>query len=531
MNLLKRIGDKSAYLTLGLGLALGLGLTTVVFRSGIVPKASADPTVVKPIAGISAENMAALRALDSSFASLASYIEPSVVHINAESDGQRDMMGRRMGVVGGEGSGVIFRPDGWIVTNDHVVAGFDKVTVVLQDGHEYPGKVIRSDDRSIDVAVVKIAANNLPAAQFGDSRSVRPGQFAIAVGSPFGLDNSVTIGHISALGRQREVGDEHLGDIRVYSNFIQTDAPLNQGNSGGPLVNIEGQVIGINTAIYSGTGGNVGIGFAIPSNFARYVAETLIDNGKVVRGYLGVRPEDLKGYQLKDLNLTGGAIVAEAPNDGPAAAAGIRKDDVIIRIGETTVNGQDDLRTAMLRHAPGSKVPVEFVRDGVTKTVQVKVGKVPEAVVAQSQPNQGPQTENPFGAFPNFPNFQGFGNPDDGFGIPSPQGDDGSPGVRVGQAKLGVTVQNLTPALRNRYHIPSDVQGAVVTSVVPKSVAARNSFQVGDVIQRIGNKTVTSAADVSYAMAGVRWGQTKQMKVTHFEKNLTASRDMPVQFR
>jgi serine protease Do len=523
MNLWKRIGEKSSYVTLGLGIAMGLGAAAFLFRTGVVPKAQADLAMARPIAGISTESMATLRALDGSFASLADYIEPSVVHIRSESKGQTDLMGRRMGAVGGEGSGVIFRPDGWIVTNDHVVGGFDKVTVVLTDGREFPGRVIRSNDKSIDVSVVKIEAKDLPAAKFGDSRGVRPGQFAIAVGSPFGLENSVTIGHISALARQRVVGDARLGEMRVYSDFIQTDAPLNSGNSGGPLVNIEGQVIGINTAIYSGTGGNVGIGFAIPSNFARMIAEKLIEDGKLVRGYLGVLPENLKPYRMKEMNLDGGALVASVPNDGPAAVAGIKENDVIVKIGSAEVKSQQDLRTAMLRNAPGETVPVEFVRDGQHKTVRVKVAKLPEDTLIQDGAKQGSAPN--FDPRELFPEFEGFGQ-----GGPNPDEGDVAP-LREGQAKLGVTVQNLTPELRSRYHIASNAEGAVVTAVEPGSVADRASVAPGDVLQGVGDKAIRSAKDVTEAMKGVSWGQSRQVKVTRFTSRGAYRREFPVAFR
>jgi serine protease Do len=314
-----------------------------------------------------------------------------------------------------------------------------------------------------------------------------------------------------------------MGEARVYSDFIQTDAPLNSGNSGGPLVNIEGQVIGINTAIYSGTGGNVGIGFAIPSNFARLIAEKLITDGKLVRGYLGVLPENLKPYQIKEMKLDGGALVAEVPNDGPAAVAGIKKDDVIVRIGRTDVKSQQDLRTAMLQNAPGQTVPIELVRDGQRKTFQLKVAKVPDDTVVQTSPGRG--------GSPNidprdlFPEFEGFG--------PGDPGDDRGdvPPLREGQARLGVSVQNLTPDLRNRYRIAAKVEGAVVTAVESGSVAARNSIAVGDVIQSLGNKPIRTAKDVTEAMGGVKWGQTKQMKVTRYTSNGVFTRDLPVVFR
>jgi len=527
MKLLDRIVAKSGYITLALGVAIGIGSAAYLLKTDAVPKAIAlDELPMRPIAGMTVENMAALRQLDSSFANLAAYIEPSVVHIRTEGNRSTDVFGNRMGVMGGEGSGVIFRPDGWIVTNDHVVGGFDKVTVVLNDGREFPGKVIRSGDKTIDVSVVKIEAKDLPSAKFADSRKVKPGQFAIAVGSPFGLENSVTIGHISALGRQRVVGDALMGSYRAYNDFIQTDAPLNQGNSGGPLVNIEGEVVGINTAIFSGSGGSVGIGFAIPSNFARTAAETMIEKGKLTRGYLGIGPENLKGFQAKELGISEGALVSELPNDGPAAMAGIKQGDVITQIGSVKVTSQQDLRAAMLRYAPGESVKVEYFRDKATKTASVKVGKAPaETALNDQQPKQRRQQIDPEEIFPQMKGL----DPNFGFKVPD-NSKDVAP-LREGKAKLGVKVKDLDSSLRKQYHIPSSVKGAVITTVTPDSVAAGLDLRPGDVIQRIGLTSITSAPELTKAMSSVKWGDTRQLKVSRFGEGSQTSLDIPVTFR
>ncbi len=526
MKLLDRIVAKSGYITLALGVAIGMGSAAYLLRTNAVPKAIAlDELPARPIAGMTVENMAALRQLDSSFANLAAYIEPSVVHIRTEGNRSTDVFGNRMGVMGGEGSGVIFRPDGWIVTNDHVVGGFDKVTVVLNDGREFPGKVIRSGDKTIDVSVVKIEAKDLPSAKFADSRKVKPGQFAIAVGSPFGLENSVTVGHISALGRQRVVGDAQMGSYRAYNDFIQTDAPLNQGNSGGPLVNIEGEVVGINTAIFSGSGGSVGIGFAIPSNFARTAAENMIEKGKLVRGYLGIGPENLKGYQAKQLGITDGAYVASLPNDGPAAIAGIKQGDVITQIGSAKITSQQDLRAAMLRYAPGETVKVEYFRDKATKTANVKVGSAPADSTIKDQPQSKRRQLDPEEIFPEFKGL------DPNFGFKIPDGSKDVAPLREGKAKLGVTVKDLDSSLRKQYQIPASAKGAVVTSVAPDSVAASLDLRPGDVIQRIGLTTITSATDLTKAMDSVKWGDSRPIKITRYSENGQSSVELPVMFR
>ena len=520
-----RLVAKSGYITLAIGIAIGLGSAAYILKTDAVPKARAEYDVVaRPISGITADNMTALRALDSSFANLAAYIEPAVVHIRTEGNHSRDVFGNQMGIVGGEGSGVVFRPDGWIVTNDHVVGGFDKVTVVLNDGREFPGKVIRSGDKTIDVSVIKIEAKDLPTARFADSRNVRAGQFAIAVGSPFGLENSVTIGHISALGRQRVVGDAQMGSYRQYNDFIQTDAPLNQGNSGGPLVNIEGEVVGINTAIFSGTGGSVGIGFAIPSNFARAAAENMIEKGKLVRGYLGVSPENLKGYQAKELGISNGAFVGEAPNDGPAAMAGIKQGDVITQIGSVPITTQQDLRAAMLRYGPGETVQVDLVRDKNKKSIKVKVGKAPtQTAMNEVQPKQ--RMIDPRQIIPDLDRM----DPDFGFKIPNDSKD--VPPIREGKAKLGVTVQNPTEALRKQYSIPASSKGAVVTQVLGGSVAETIGLKPGDVIEKLGQTTIAKADDITKALDGVKWGDSRQIRVTRYSKSGVTTLEVPVRFQ
>jgi serine protease Do len=516
---------KSAYITLGLGMVVG-GLA-VASLPHIVPSVNAQQDVVaRPIAGISTENMAALRALDNSFASLAQYIEPSVVHIKSEGTRQTDMLGRRMGEVGGIGSGVIFRPDGWIITNDHVVNGFDKVTVTLEDGRVFPGTVRRAPEN--DIAVIKINADNLPAASFGDSSRVRPGQFSMAVGSPFDLDNTVTVGHISALGRDKVIPDERMASgARFYSDLIQTDAPINMGNSGGPLINVDGQVVGINSAIFSGTGGSVGIGFAIPSNEARMLAEMLINKGSVTKAYLGVQPLDLKEYQRKERNIDG-AVASSLPNDGPAAMAGMKKDDVITRVGTIAVHNQQDVRDAMLHYTPGTVVPVEIVRGAEHKTLQVKLGDAKveqQKQVNRAQTRQQGQQDPESMPFPNFP--QDFGNIiPEGRGMPK----DVQP-LRSGKAKLGVVVETLTESLRSQFGIPAGVQGAVVTTVAPGSVAESIGIEPGFVIQQLGSKQIRSGQDLLDAMKDVNYGDTRQIKFGQFSKNSQIMHDEPVTFK
>lgn len=489
----------------------------------LVSSAQAQQGQARTISGISSENMAALRALDNSFASLAEYIEPSVVKIESTENGGTDMMGRRTGEEKGVGTGIIYRQDGWIVTNDHVVNGFTKVQVDLADGRTLPAKVIR-EATSNDLAVVKIDATNLPAAQFGDSATVRPGQISMAVGAPFDMAQTVTVGHISALGRNQTIPDRRATPIgyRSYSDLIQTDTPINMGNSGGPLINVDGQVIGINSAIFSETGSNVGIGFAIPSNQARMIANELIDKGSVTIAYLGLSPVDVPEYMKKEKGVEGGAIVSIAPaNDEPAGVAGIQKDDIILKVGSYDIRNQQDVRDAMFHYEPGATIPVEVLRGKDRKTFQVKLGDkkdfdlkhAKKMQMEEGNDEQGGMNGNPFGNLP----------PDIGDLFPHMRGNQGGGPQdqlpHTGKAKLGVTVEDLNASNRQRFNIPSDVNGAVVTSVAPGSIAENLGITQGSVIQQIGSTTVKTAQDVFDAMKTVNWGDTRQLSFIKFDGN------------
>ena len=269
---------RTSFWTLALGVAIGGTLTaSLKHLPGVTTATAAPPVNQRLAASMSAESMATLQSLNSSYEALAAAVEPAVVNIHVKAKakpGQMTMMGG--GAVEGTGSGVIIRPDGYIITNDHVVDGMDSVTVTMTDGREFPGKVIRGDG-SEDIAIVKINASNLPTLPFGDSNKARAGQIAMAVGSPFDLNNSVTIGHISGMGRDKALVDQHAGQTRYYPDLIQTDTAINPGNSGGALVNINGEIVGINTMIASGSGSSAGVGFAIPSNEARLLADMLIE--------------------------------------------------------------------------------------------------------------------------------------------------------------------------------------------------------------------------------------------------------------
>ena len=350
----------------------------------------------------------------------------------------------------GVGSGVIITQDGYILTNNHVVDGSSEVQVTLQNGREMTAKVVGRDPKS-DIAVVKVDGKDLPAIQMADSDKVQVGDVVLAIGNPFGVGQTVTSGIVSATDRGG-VG------IEDYENFIQTDAAINPGNSGGALVDINGRLIGVNTAILSRSGGSQGVGFAIPSNLARTVTESLVKNGHVTRGYLGVRiqnvtPEIADQFNLKDAK---GALVGEVESDGPAAKAGLKPGDVVVKFDGKRVEDSRHLQLAVAETAPGAKVPMEVMRNGETKTLDVTLKQLPGTEqVASNETTQG--TDN------------GTLN--------------------------GVGVGDLNSDARDQFKVPKDVTGAVVTQVDPDSAAATAGLKPGDVIEEINHQAVKSADD------------------------------------
>lgn len=349
----------------------------------------------------------------------------------------------------GVGSGVIVTKDGYILTNNHVVDGADTVTVNLTDGREFTAKVIGKDPKS-DVAVVKIDAKDLPFIEIANSDKIEVGDLALAIGNPFGIGQTVTMGMISAVGRATMGLD--------YEDFIQTDAAINPGNSGGALVDAEGRLIGINTAIYSRSGGNQGIGFAIPTSLARGVMESLVKYGKVTRGYLGVSIQDVtpvlaQEFKLKDNK---GALVGDVVAKGPAEMAGIQSGDVILQVnGDQVIDGRH-LKLEMARQVPGSNVSVKILRDGSTKTLDVTVKERPGSEeVAKADTNDSDTTDT-------------------------------LKGVAVGDLDLGA---------RKELSVPAQIKGAVVTAVEPGSAAAEAGLKPGDVITEINRHPVKGADD------------------------------------
>jgi serine protease Do len=350
----------------------------------------------------------------------------------------------------GVGSGVIVTKDGYILTNNHVVDGADEVKVAMQDGREFTAKVVGRDPKS-DVAVIKIDGKDLHAVPMADSEKVEVGDVVLAIGNPFGIGQTVTTGIVSATGRAGAVGLD-------YEDFIQTDAAINPGNSGGALVDAEGRLIGINTAILSRTGGNQGIGFAIPVNLARDVMSSLIQDGHVTRGYLGVMIQDVtpalsKEFKLKDNK---GALVGDVTPKSPAEKAGMRSGDLILEFNGKKVNDSRHLKLEVAKTKPGETVPVKILRDGDTETVEVKVKELPGSEQLAKNDNRS--------------------------------------GEDTGTLN-GVGVADLDARARQQFEIPANVKGVIVTEVDPNSAAAEAGLRPGDVIQEINRKAVRSAEE------------------------------------
>jgi serine protease Do len=432
------------------------------------------PAAGSAVAGEAAGAMASAKQLSRAFVAASKRVRPAVVHISVERKVaaagsfndpfdlfgdeffRRFFRGRgrrapRQRVQRGQGSGVIVDRRGYILTNNHVVGQADKITVKLADKREFQAKLIGADDRS-DVAVIKVEAEKLPVAPTGDSGKLEVGEWVIAIGNPFGLEQTVTAGVVSAKGRSRVV------DIQ-YQDFIQTDAAINPGNSGGPMVDLDGRVVGINTAIFSRSGGYMGIGFAIPINMARKIMTSFIKHGRVVRGWLGVRVQDVDDDMAKVLGLpgAGGAMVVEVVEKSPAARAGVQERDVLIRVGRRKIEGANDVMNAVGFTEVGKEVEVELYRKGRKRTLDVKIAE--RTAEAEASEAGGERLE-----------------------------------------KLGVTVEDLSADSRKKLGLGSTQTGVVVTDVKAGSFAASRGFKPGMVITQVGETKIGSTADFKKAL-------------------------------
>ncbi len=373
------------------------------------------------------------------------------------------------------GSGFIISADGFVVTNNHVISSrsrngrpggdpVDTITVILSDRTEYEARVVGRDPSS-DLAVLKIDGDNLPFVEFGDSDDLRVGDWVIAIGNPFGLGGTVTAGIVSALQRT-------IGQGGAYDRYIQTDASINQGNSGGPMFDIQGNVVGINSAIFSPTGGNVGIGFAIPASEARPIVETLMRGERVQRGYLGVSIQPMTDAIADSLGLPAnrGEIVARVEPGEAAEAAGIRQGDVIVSVNNRDVTPDDTLSYIVANLPVGSRVPIVLIRDGERIRVTATMGERPTDEELLRRAQQGQEDE-------------------DTLEEPTKE-EPGSDESEATMEAIGIGFQTLTPQIARQIGVPSGVRGLVVNQVDPSSDAAQQNIRRGDVILSI-NRTAT----------------------------------------
>jgi serine protease Do len=460
MNTTKKVLAGTATVTLALS-GFALGRMTQPERAQAQTVGSSAPAVSTPSG----------RALPS-FANLASQVSPAVVYIKVVAVEKTAQPGPEFGFPPnpfdedspfpfrppfpmppggfrrqGSGSGFIIREDGLILTNNHVVEDAKEITVTLTDKREYSAKVIGRDSKT-DLAVLKIdSKDDLPVAKLGDSNSLQVGDWVMAIGNPFGLSNTVTAGIVSAKGRVIGAGP--------YDDFIQTDASINPGNSGGPLFNEEGEVVGINSAIFSRNGGNVGIGFAIPVNLAKKLLPELETSGSVTRGWLGVSIQKMTPDLARSLGLeeAQGALVAEVTNGSPAAKGGVKRGDVIVAYNGKKIEESSALPALVAETAVGRTVPIKVLREGKTKTLEVTIAKLAEQT-ASLDFSETPQ-----------------------------------------KSKWGLALRDLTPQERERMGL-KEGEGVVVGDVMPGSPAAEADIQVGDVILQVNQTPVSSVEEL-----------------------------------
>ena len=460
---------------------------------GALPAALAGVLVV-------AATVAEARPAPESFAPLVKEVSPAVVFVATERQGSRETprlpfpegspfeeFFERFGVPNmpegqqprpqrGVGSGFIIDDEGFIVTNNHVVEDADEIEITLDDGRTYPAELVGSDPQT-DLAVLKIEPRgDLPVLDFGDSDAVEVGDWVMAVGNPFGLGGSVTAGIVSARSRNINAGP--------YDDFIQTDAAINRGNSGGPMFNLDGEVIGINTAIFSPSGGSIGIGFAIPSNLAQPIIAQLKDGGTVERGWLGVMVQQVTPELAEAVGLDSprGALVANVVPRGPADAAGLEQGDVIVSFAGSAIQEMRDLPRIVAGTEIGEGVEVQVWRDGEEERFQVEIGRL--------EPEQAALAPEP----------------------------EAAPGASASES-LGADLVALDAETRQRFDLPGDVDGVVIVEVRGDGPAAEAGLRPGDVIRRVDGERIETPAQVSDALSEAASGQRSALVLVERDGN------------
>lgn len=481
-----------------LGAAVGLSFAAVATAGGVItwPGAHAAPAAAQagrlvPSAGAAGLAFAPPQGAPLSFADIFQQVAPAVVQIDVKTRVQRPtgmlqipgfgavpIPGAPRGGGSGEGeddsttalgagSGFLISADGFIVTNNHVVENAEEIKVKFSDGRELKARLIGRDEGT-DLAVIKVEGDAFPFVSFEESAAPRVGDWVIAVGNPFGLGGTATAGIVSAMSRDI--------DPAGYNEYLQIDAAINRGNSGGPTFDIYGRVIGVNTAIFSPTGGSVGIGFAIPASTAKSVTDKLMRGETVERGYLGVQIVTLSSEAAAALGLpenTKGAYVGDVTADGPADKAGMKVEDIVVSVNGEAIDSSTELTRRVARAKVGDALRLEVLRDGRRQTLNVRAGRRPSEAELRA-------------------------------GLGEDEGEQAAPSAPAGQAVEGMTVTGITPALRQRYSIPDGVNGVVVTAVEPRSKAGQMQMPAGTVIMRANNRVVSSAADLKAAVDAAR---------------------------
>jgi serine protease Do len=472
-----------------IALALAASFTTYEFAKPASAKAAAIAPAAAPL---DTDSVSALLALDRAMETLAAHVTPAVVNVTVTSHAKPDMAGQQQmppdiqrffgqgspfGGFGqffgphrelpqiehGLGSGVVISPDGYIVTNNHVVDGATDIRVTMSNRRVLKAKLIGTDPLT-DLAVIKVDASDLASVPWGDSKDVRPGQTVLAFGNPYGFRFTVTRGIVSAINRQ----NPDASDPRKPGEFIQTDAAINPGNSGGPLVDARGEVVGINTFLYSPSGSFSGMGFAIPAQIAKPTVETLIRDGKVNHGRIGIGVADVTPENAKffDESTASGAVVTQVEPDSAGSKAGLQIGDVITAIDGQKVNDAGELQVTVGQKQPGTKITIDLLRNGKSMSVPVTLealGNRPGEVASNSESH--------------------------------------------GKMRWGMGVSDLTPDVRGQLQAPSDLQGAVIDRVQPGSAADNAGLQQGDVILEVNRHKVKDASEVQQALSNVPKGQ------------------------